>query len=607
MKLKSVCIVNMHQISATRPTEYNLKDISYFVGPNGAGKSTVLQAIQLALLGYIPGYDKTNSAILKHSNDGKFLEVTVALEHNDSIYTVCRRWEKSGNSAKSNLKCTPIGFDPASIIGNIELPVFNFNEFKDMTANKLKEWFIGFLPKDEFAIDWKEYLTSELGSRSALLSDELMEKVLGIISELDAQGKKGVDLVSSLNEQLKSQQSFEKATIERLQSTINSMIYYQEAEDLDRESIQQQLTKLRELRDKVIAYNAQQSAVASTQQKLALIKLDADSADADPEVIRLTGELDTANKEYLAAEANYNSSLSGEYAAKSAELNQLGTISSDICPYTKVKCAEISSRLAEITEKRAQITAQLIELKSAISDADIKRQQLKQRCDVINRGIAVIREKYRTAEVLKSSLPAEMLSIPTAMTTAEIDVKINELNDQLIKIAANKQFTELNETITKDKYRAENNLEVLKMWISSTGANGLQTYMMEKPFETLATDLSTYLTEMYGHEVLGSFRLEEKANSFAFGMKHSDTNNFVEFDLLSSGEKCLFTVALIMCLINRANAELKLILADDMFDHLDDMNADRFFAGLSSKGIQCIMAGVKECKNKDICIAIEGE
>lgn len=605
MKLLSVSICNMHKISSKHAKEYALKDISYFVGPNGSGKSTALQAIQLALLGYIPGYGKTNADIMKHSNDGKFIEVTVALEEAGSIYTVCRRWEKSGVSIKGSVKVTPEEFDPKSIIGEIELPVFNFNEFKGMTANKLKEWFINFLPKDEFAIDWREYLISELGSRSILCSEELMEGTLSKIAELEARGLKGVELVKNLNDYLKSEQSFEKSTVERLQGTVNSMIYYAEAEELDREEIQDRSTQLRSLRDAVIQYNTQMQSIEDIQQKLSQIKLGADCIENDPEMQKLMAELKELDDSVTSA-ANEVNELRSKFTTKNAELSQIGTATSDICPYTKVKCAEMTVRLSEIAEKRTAVIAEITELKSAMNTADLKYQQINCRRAQIQHTASVIADNYKQAAALKSSLPSMILTVPTSRTVQEIDSELEELQNQLIQIAANKKFNELNATITADKYRAENKIEVLKTWISSTGANGLQTYMMEKPFESLAADLSKYLSSMYGHEVEGKFKLEEKANSFSFGINHAVDGTFVEFDLLSSGEKCLFTIALIVCLINRTNSALKLILADDIFDHLDDENANRFFAGLSAVGIQCILAGVKECKDTSICIEVGG-
>lgn len=602
MKLKSIEIRNMHQIATSK--KYNLNDITYFTGPNGIGKSTVLQAIQLALLGYIPGYDKTNAGILKHSNDGTSLAVTAELENDGNTYVIIREWKKSGSSVKSATQTSPADFDVKSILGNIELPVFNFNEFRGMTANKLKEWFINFLPKEQFSIDWKEYLTAELGARSALLSDELLESTLTYIQD-DLGSKSGVDLVKSLNEWFKNQQSFEKSTVSRLQDTINSLIYYQDVESVDEEAVRAQIVSLRDQRDALIRYDAQQKSVQDIKDQLAHIELPADSFVDDPDIKQLEAQVAHIDEEIADVSKKHNEADT-KYKSLSAQLIRFN-ITSDICPYTKSRCAEISAKITEMNAEKQKVTDAMTAMTSELSEYVSQLRKLQLDRHSCEHNIDSITERYRLADMLKKSLPTDLLECPTSKSVADLDTELSELQSQISKIEANKQFKQLNETITKDKYRAENNLEVLKIWINSTGANGLQTYMMEKPFETLAADLSSYLSKMYGKDVVGKFNLEEKANSFSFGMTSYKSGSFVEFDLLSSGEKCLFTIALIMCLINRSDSTLKLLLADDILDHLDDENADRVFSGLTSEGIQFVMAGVKTCKNTDVCIEIKGE
>ena len=65
MKVKSVGISGMHNV--TKQT-YNFDNVNYLYGLNGAGKSTILQAIQLGILGYIPGTAKRPADIFKHAN-----------------------------------------------------------------------------------------------------------------------------------------------------------------------------------------------------------------------------------------------------------------------------------------------------------------------------------------------------------------------------------------------------------------------------------------------------------------------------------------------------------------------------------------------------------
>ena len=63
MRLTSIRIVGMHKVE---DKTYQLKDFNYLYGQNGAGKTTIMQAIQLAILGYIPGTNKTKSDVFRH-------------------------------------------------------------------------------------------------------------------------------------------------------------------------------------------------------------------------------------------------------------------------------------------------------------------------------------------------------------------------------------------------------------------------------------------------------------------------------------------------------------------------------------------------------------
>lgn len=595
MKLESIGISHMHQIKGS--VTYNLNDVTYFIGQNGAGKSTILQAIQLALLGYIPGYDKTNAGIMKHSSDGLELSVTATFDGDASI---TRTWKKDKSSVKSTVSAVPEGFDPMSLMGEIELPIFNFGEFKDMTANKLKEWFISFLPKEEFEIDWREYLTGELGSRAALLPEDYLEETLNYILE-DLSTYQGVDLVKQINAHFKEEQSFQKATAERLQSTLNSMIYYQDVEEIDDEELRLELANVTDLKDKLIAYNTKKAYIDQLDARLAQIKLSVDSLEEDPEYKSVHATLISEESEYNKL-TEKKSALSLQYSQLQSEYKSL-SVTSDICPYTHTRCEKIAESIQVTQSKKAALETQIAELHKSLQEALEKAAAVHQHIQLLKSHETELAQKYSTYKSLIMQYPSEPLVIPTSSSVESLQHRINELNDLIAKVKANQQFNELNKTITADKYKAENILEVLKIWTKSTDANGLQTYMMEKPFKTLADDMSKYLSNMFGAESVASFHLEEKANSFSFGMMKD--KSYVEFDLLSSGEKCLFIIAMMMCLIDRSTASLKLILADDILDHLDSDNAARLFGNLLKiNNMQFIMAGVKECKNENICIKI---
>ena len=157
MKVKKIKIAGMHKVDSK---SYDINDnITYFIGQNGSGKSTVLEAIQLALLGYIPGYAKTNESIIKHSS-GNILSVEADL---DNGMKVTRNWLRNGSSVQSTTSEDGKALD--EIMKGVALPVFDFNEFRSMTANKLKDWFITFLPPTDSNINVEQELRSSLGDR----------------------------------------------------------------------------------------------------------------------------------------------------------------------------------------------------------------------------------------------------------------------------------------------------------------------------------------------------------------------------------------------------------------------------------------------------------
>ena len=134
MKIKSIYIDGLHNAIAKT---YNFNQITYLHGRNGVGKSTILNAIQFALLGYIPGTSKTKTAILRHSKNDSIV-VKLVLDDDGKEIKLTRILTTNINS----VSIEPEGYDIASVTADLELPIFNFNEFVGQTANKLKDYFI---------------------------------------------------------------------------------------------------------------------------------------------------------------------------------------------------------------------------------------------------------------------------------------------------------------------------------------------------------------------------------------------------------------------------------------------------------------------------------
>ena len=161
-------------------------------------------------------------------------------------------------------------------------------------------------------------------------------------------------------------------------------------------------------------------------------------------------------------------------------------------------------------------------------------------------------------------------------------------------MSANDKYNKLIKQFTADKFNLEYELEALKAWISVTGVNGMQVGTDSgSAFTPLAVQMNPVLKTLMGKDTEVYFNEVGKANSFSFGIMR--TNGYIEYDLLSSGEKCLFALALLIGIVNISSTPLKLLMIDDAFDHLDSDNVENTFNILSNiKDVQMVFAGVKE-------------
>lgn len=600
MKLKSITIEGMHNVSKKT---YDLSQLNYLHGPNGAGKSTVLEAIQFGLLGYVPSTGKTN--VIQHAN-GKVLSVTLKIDNNGEDVTISRTLANVGKSTTSDVSITPEGFDIAAVINELELPIFNFDEFKGMTANKLKDWFIQFLGNSGGNIDWEEELSNSV-------QDIAYDGKADVIKEFipESSDKPALEVVREVNAKVKESLSFAKELEKRATNTVQSLVHYDDvASDLDTDALESELSELDELKSSLIRYDAVNASNEHVHKALTNYEIyKATNVNEDDEYIKLKSQAEELKQK--AADSIYD--IDSDIVD---EVNQLrhkytetkySTINSAVCPFTKQECetagkyveesqAKLKAVEDELNAAEAKLTEEQLKEQEAMKTANEYKGQLNDAIEKMNQLVTAYKEKA----MLESKLTDCDAVPPTTMTVDEIDAKISALRGTIQKANANKIYDKMIDEETKKSFAQQMEIQIYKAWDKLTGPNGLQTKLMTEPFEKFAADIDKYLKVTLGNKVTAHFNLSEKANSFSFGIMRDD--EYVAFDLLSSGEKCLFTLALMMCIVSRSETDLKLILVDDLFDHLDDKNIDKLFDALEKvKDIQFVLAGVKECnsKNKD--------
>lgn len=603
MKLTKIDIQGMHKVSQCR---YLLDDVNYLVGPNGAGKSTVLQAIQLALLGYIPGFSKSSkSSIFKHCN-GHALSVNLTIDDCGNTVNISRTWAGTINKCTSTLDVSPKTFDIGSAIAKLELPIFNFNDFLSLTSNKLKDWFIQFLPSSQSEIDWSETLVNCLDG-TKLLDECLLPDT---IKTIDSWNVSGLDQVRQANAYFKSQLSGTQSELKRLQNTIQSLYYYDDSElaELSLDDVQ---TRLAQIEKKILEGNKTNQSIYQRSKLEDNLKdydhLQYSSLSDDPRYAELTSAISQLKQQ---STDKYN-----EIAVMKAKLRDIDAnllprqkmvSGGSVCPFTNSECASVANMINDIKSEIDQLTDERSNLSSEINKRNSEYNDICAQISIAQNEYKRIQDQYIERDALTMQL-SQVSVEGDPVDIAELLAEQKQLNEYAAKLKANQQYSQLINKLSAEVAKVQQNVAILSKWVKITDANNLQTDIMKKPFEIIADKLTQCLNLILNDpSVEAQFYISSEANSFSFGINRD--GRYLSFDLLSSGEKCLYTVALMSTIVSCCDSEIKVILIDDLIDHLDDTNAESMFDGLCklSKecGIQFIAAGVKPCIPDDSRINI---
>lgn len=597
MKIKSIYIDGLHN---AHDKTYTFSDITYLHGRNGAGKSTILNAIQYALLGYIPGTSKTKAAILRHSKDNSIV-VKLVLDDNGNEIKISRILTENINS----VTIEPEGYDITNIINDLELPIFNFNEFVGQTANKLKDYFIQhILPINNGNIMWTDVLTNAIRDINISNREEILGRGVSMVSDISGDP---LSQAVQANQMFKDEQSAISAELKSLQGAIDSLIFYDDyTGPTDINQIDDQIRELSLLKDRVIAYRTAEIQAENVHNKLL-------AASKELDELKSLG-----NIELFEQEAKNTSETCEDLSIKivetedkvreiTSEINSMKFIinSRGICQYTGAVCNSISVKIDEFIHKVDDLQKKRNQLQDIINtdraNYTLKNQQFENARNNITRWNSLT-SQIDSLKSMISSMPTKPITDKTDIELAQ-DIKI--LQDNKMKAFANKKYNETIDDLTKKKFELELELAVYKAWVKATDVNGLQTQIMEQPFNILADNMTGYIQTMYGlNDIKAHFYVSSKANSFSFGMIRE--GKYIPYDLLSSGEKCLYTLALMICIIDNSKSPLKVVLLDDALDNLDDIAIENTFQSLKNiSNIQFILAGVKHCDNaQDLIVEI---
>ena len=609
MKLSSIIIAGMHNVSKKT---YDLSNFNYLHGRNGAGKSTVMQAIQLALLGYIPGTAKRKDDIFKHANGNEML-VNLLIKDGGKNICICRKWYRKGKDIVAEVTTSPDEYPIESIIGDLKLPILDFNEFIGMSANKLKDWFIDFLPGADSEIKWSVKLNHAIRGFGKILDIDFVEETIRYAEQL---GSTGINQVREVNAYLKNQQSATKAEVDRLLKTIQSLVfYYDDCEDTETvDSIVDKAIKLTERRDEVKRLLDVIKRNTNLKKRVDALGVCGVYVTNNVKYQELKKILEAVNskisklRDELSELERQNAVLNHQLADKREVIKGGG-----ICPYSKSICESITGLVDEFKKDIVRLQGELNAVNNTYSE---KLQELKKAqadSEILRNDMSGIEEAYRTKALLERDIDNFALVYDAnilANELMELNRTYDEYNAMIKKVHANAEYNKLIDKLTSDKFKAEQNVEILKVWIKLTDVNGLQSQLMNKPFEDLAVSISDYLEAFFDDTVIGiiprhaKFCLSDKANSFSFGI-HTRDVGYIPFEMLSSGEKCLFTLAMMISIADNSKTQLPLVLIDDLLDHLDSDRIENLFNRLhwyskrtdGKQTAQIILAGVQLCNH----------
>ena len=604
MRIGSVTIEGLR---GTRRRTYNFDQATYLHGPNGSGKSTVLNTVQLALLGYIPGTAKKPADIMAHANGP---EIRVSVDDIDTL------------------------------LGDSKLPIFDWSEFTSMTSNKLKDWFIGFVPGMDDKVDWKSELEGSV-DYNLTYNKSIVQEYSDKLSAISAES--AVDQVAQANKLLKSDRSYVKGVLDEKESTLAGLVHFDVSDVSDKKSAERAVenaqnklndaiasrdlanTELQELVRHKARYD---SEVSKYNNVTASVPSKEEVHDKECQLHHVCNNVDKLSTEWEKLESeraelsHKGSDLSdkiGKIESRVTELSRV-TSSDGTCPYTNSSCRTITDlkgkylkELESLKEDRSKLINERNEVYTSIKLVEAQQDE----CDTkINSGNELQRsleswlQSYRDKiELVKS------LSVPDTENNVS-DSQIRQAQEQLSKTndVVDTCTTELQkakdvlsnasmiESLTRDKYTFQERYDVLNSWVKLTDSNGLQSTLSSGGFEALETNLSKEVEQVFGSGTKCKFNVTNKANSFSFGIVRNDT--YIPYNLLSTGEKTLFAFALMLYVAQNSGSELKVVMMDDFFDHLDSERFASLMQAVKSDldDVQIIMAGVVPCDSDFVSV-----
>lgn len=630
--------VNISNLKAMVAGTIELPRVVLFVGENGTGKTTVIQAIKLAIKGCLPEANIGSTADifkLARSDDlvnNMFTGLTL-----DSGFSFIRTWERKSKrdpgtgeySEKVSQKISLIPSNDERTLAEkeariraecgIDPTVVDVSEFLDMSDNKRRDFFYQIGGAGE--VTW-DTVNSILGRWLAANNNRPLE-----FGDLRVQiaDKWGGSLESILN-YLADEQRVVNREIKQARGAAEQMIKIKAQRNAvagDLKTLKQELSGLREERDKLVSEISKSEALAMAIREREdrdqyfthrLSGLQDYSALPDVEDLRgqsnyFETELDKLKNELAkkgnklrekkekAAEnlkkAAENQRVAGEeYLTLETRENAfefLKDIKKKLCE----KCQLVFGELADLSKDIRKTEEKAIVAKGKVNSFQEAYEKASQASNLheLDSGTAISKAERKIEKLAYDIEAAEKKTSERDVELAKVKKELKEIQERKLEEPlpvdqAQKQFegliTRMNELEkqAKAKQEEENELSIqlgsvadaeeaeTKLWciketIKLLGPAGLKGELVKKTLEPIKSEVRESL-KFFGYDRDFTFRTVDGRGNEIFDFGWKDNGYYVAFDSLSTGQQCILLACLVAVICKRSSSPLKLLCLDNL-------------------------------------------
>jgi hypothetical protein len=168
-----------------------------------------------------------------------------------------------------------------------------------------------------------------------------------------------LDQVIAANARFKDEQSYNKSEVQRLQNTIDSLIYYDDyVGPTNLDELNAQILSLSVLRDQWISYNSAMDATQSMQTELTDLENKLDQFGGKPGYDNLQSKLDMLKSKFTELSAVINNKQKELTAIRTKDAETTAIIQSNgVCPYTKDTCRSMIAKIEDLRNESVKYKA----------------------------------------------------------------------------------------------------------------------------------------------------------------------------------------------------------------------------------------------------------